>query len=47
MTNMKTYYVEMIDNITQETFTVAMPAVSLYEARKQAFLDWWQSSSLI
>lgn len=44
---MTTYFVTMIDNTTQETFIVVVPSVSLYEARKQAFLDWWQSSSLV
>jgi len=44
---MSTYYVAMIDNITTEVFTVVVPATSLYEARRQAFLNWWQSASLV
>ncbi len=47
MNEVNTYYVSMIDNITNEVFTVVVPAVSLHEARRSAWLDWWQSASLV
>lgn len=41
------YYVSMIDTITAEVFTVVVSATSLHEARRSAWLDWWQSASLV
>lgn len=44
---MNKYYIPMIDDITNEVFTVVVSATSLHEARRSAWLDWWQSASLV